>query len=128
MSLLRRSATVLSGLLLLQLALLGSGTLCAMHRHATHVSPAPHSMHGATGDDAMRMSPTDSNDKSQTEGCGLPWAPGQCASMTTCTVTVAQVASADVPIAVRAAAVALRAPEMVHSGPTFAPELPPPRA
>jgi hypothetical protein len=144
MSVFRRSFAALSGLFLLQLTLLVSGTLCEIHRVARSDGVA-HAMHGMNGVATMRranrasssvvtsvanvpMSPEGCRDLDGHDGCGLPWAPGQCSTMTTCDVSVAAPASVRTNITTRMVAVALPSPALAESGPTFAPELPPPRA
>jgi hypothetical protein len=141
----RRTVAVLSSLFLLQLTLLGSGTLCAMHHGATGIDRAEHSMRGMAGivasptpspesavlaatDGNSSVSPSDYNGPTDHDGCRLPWAPGQCSSMTTCGVTVAPAALIVALSAPRTASVDIAAPELVRAGPSFAPELPPPRA
>lgn len=143
MPLLHRFVAALSSLLLLQFLALGSGTLCAIQHSMTRASTA-HSMHhmSAAGRSDMSVmasmtvttaaeapvNPADCNGSGQHDGCGLPFAPGQCSSMTTCAISampaVMDVSSADVGTVV----LELSSPTLEHSGPTFAPELPPPRA
>lgn len=145
MSLLRRIAAALSGALLLQLTLLASGTLCAMHAgdgmrgmmdapagRAAHAAVAPAA--AATVAEATPAPSTDRGaphdcDATGSQGdCGSPWSAGSCASMATCTATAA-------PSVLRIAealqghgAPSTIDPARIHSGPAAAPELPPPRA
>lgn len=128
----RRLAAALSGALLLQLSLLGSGTLCAMEHgsdahgsgHAAMRMAGPTSEHGAPqGHDAPRCDVAGSDD-----GCGLPWAPGHCAAMTTCSATAAPVSAVSIQLAAATPAADMPEPTLIHSGPAAAPELPPPRA
>lgn len=142
MSLVRRSFAALSGVFLLQLMLLGSGTLCAMHHglagpgapnHAMVLAGAAHqtrlheSAVGNAGESGTPMSPMDCNGRGN-EGCRLPFAPGQCSSVTTCDVSATPAAAVGVSGYVHVAALELPSLAFAHSGPTFAPELPPPRA
>lgn len=141
MSFARRSLAALAGLFLLQLTLLGSGTLCAM-RHVDAPSDArAHAMHdmggmsaaspqrtGAISASDASGSPVDCGGPAQGNGCRLPWAPGQCSSMTTCGMSATLGASIVVATTPAIAAPALSSPAGMKSGPTFAPELPPPRA
>ena len=137
----RRSLAALSGLFLLQLLLLGSGTLCAMHHAASRDNAdAMHGMSGMSSGPATRASvsampqaerpinPTDCGGMGEHGGCGLPWAPGQCSSMTACDVSATPAASIVASGTVPARAFELPSPALIHSGPIFAPELPPPRA
>lgn len=137
---LHRFAAALAGALLLQLSLLTSGTLCNMHRN--HV-PAMHSM--AMAHDAARAAasagmptvgepgagmPTGQCDMpGGSKPCGAPWAPGACSSIASCVSPSPAIASLGTAAAVptghaRTFAVAAAMPR----GPSFAPELPPPRA
>lgn len=146
MSFVRRSFAALFGVLLLQLTLLGSGTLCGLHQAASHAAGTSHAMLGKTGMTAastenaasatMAMSdsdsrPTSSQDCSGLGGdghCGLPWAPGPCSSMAACDLTVTPAASVTAANMLRPVALAAPTASIFHAGPTFAPELPPPRA
>lgn len=141
----RRTVGALSSLFLLQLSLLGSGTLCAMRYGASDAAGPGHSMHvmgdtvaGSTSapEDAMStiadvggpVDPPDCHGPINQDGCQLPWAPGQCSSMTTCGITAAPTALIVTSWTAQAMSIEIAAPELVRSGPTFAPELPPPRA
>jgi hypothetical protein len=145
MSSLRRFVAALSGALVLQLSLLASGTLCAIRGtgamngmsagHATHTR---HSAYAAGRESSVRSpaqtdrsgsTPAGCDASTTTEGCRLPWAPGQCASMTTCTVTASPSVAAAPQLSVAGGLGAnLPEPRSIHSGPTSAPEIPPPRA
>jgi len=61
------------------------------------------------------------------DGCGVPWAPGQCLSMTACAMSATPAARSVESLTIRDV-LELPSPALLHSGPTFAPELPPPRA
>ena len=142
MPFLRRSSAALCALLLLQLTLLGSETLCAKHRGVgdNHVdAPVANAMtmmsaadlaisSVVTSADRPPVSPEDCGGLGSHDGCGLPWAPGQCSSMTTCDVSLAVPASVVVSMIGPTGTVALLSSMGTASGPTFAPELPPPRA
>ena len=124
MSLVRRSLGALAGLSLLQLTLLGSGTLCALRHGGANSDTGVHAMRGMAG--MVAESPADCG--SQHDGCGLPWAPGQCSSMTTCQMSANPAASGVASVTMRVVALDLPSAALIHSGPTFAPDLPPPRA
>lgn len=140
-SFLRRSTAALSSALLLQLSLLASGTLCPMRAghatagHAMHPAVATHQGHAmaagaplaATEAPATAPSAPTGCDMSGTS-CDMPWSPGGCAAMSACAIgTTAPVSAglAFVPapmVVIEAAGAAL-----LPLGPTYAPELPPPR-
>jgi hypothetical protein len=130
MSLLRRAFAALSGLLLLQLTLLGSGTLCLMQTGAH----ARFSAHGAHGMAAMaesrsvnvaRVGDARSDVPTGPANC-LPVAP-ECSAMTTCAISAAPAATLVALAAARGVALAIAAPSPLQAGPSFAPEIPPPR-
>jgi len=141
MSSVRRSFAALCGLLLLQLMLLGSGTLRAAHggmgndgmaRNAmsmpsmAHVMTSDGSVIASSGDGGGPTSPTDC--RGEHGDCHLPFAPGHCSAMTTCAVTAKPAATVVVSASARTSARAVSTRALVPLGPTFAPELPPPRA
>lgn len=143
MSFASRSFATLSGLLLLQLMLLGSGTLCTMHGgegadgttgNAMTMARMAHqtSSHGSSvassDDDNSPMSPADCNRPGDHDGCRLPFAPGQCSSMTACDISATLAETVGMSAYVRTNALAVPSQALTHAGPTFAPELPPPRA
>jgi hypothetical protein len=148
-TLIRRSFAALAAFFFVQLTLLGSGTLCALHGaaagHGTSrgmAASVPHAMTDRhTGIDApapdasVLTAVSDvpaAHDGCDASGgphdCGLPATPGSCAGMTTCAITAAPavVAASDVPAAASSRDVGQ--PETLRSGPAAAPELPPPRA
>lgn len=142
MPLVRRSFAALSGLFLMQLMLLGSGTLCALHHglagasavnHAIAISGMAHqtgsheSLVTKAGESSTPMSPVDCGGSGGHDDCRLPFAPGQCSSVTTCDVSATPAAAIAAPAYVHVVALELPSPALGHSGPTFAPELPPPR-
>lgn len=145
MSILRRSIATALGVLLLQLTLLGSGTLCAVQHVAAREGATAHEMLGMNGTPAMHATSMASATATVTDagrgpvnsdcggpgphdGCGLPWAPGQCSSMTTCDVSGTPARIGIFSDAGRLVAINISASASAHAGPTFAPELPPPRA
>lgn len=144
-SLLHRLTAVLSSALLLQLSLVASGTLCRMH--GDHSMASAESMAGMAtahaADSAAQVTPgpmapvvTDASSGGPAGACDMtgkscdtPWAPGGCASMTTCVTAVSAVtvATAIAPLATSPAVQVVASADM-PLGPAFAPELPPPRA
>ena len=145
MPLVRRSFAALSVLFLLQLMLLGSGTLCATHHGLARTGAQDHAMamagtahQGSPHESALAMadesgspmSPADCGNGGSGghDGCRLPFAPGPCSSVTTCDVTATPAAAIGAAAYVQVAALEVPPPALGHSGPTFAPELPPPRA
>lgn len=125
--LIRRFGAALSSILLLQLTLLGSGTLCAM---PTSVAARTHDMAGMPGmtqsqvDREQTPPPNDHPD----DGCRLPWSPGQCATMTACSIAAMPAAPVIVALAACPVISDLPMPADLGSRPASAPELPPPRA
>src|SRR5690242_12965251 len=102
MSFVHHSFAALCGLLLLQLSLLGSGTLCDVRHGAAWNDADARAMHGMSGmssgpttraalsaiaDADAPMSATDCAGMGNHDGCGLPWAPAQCLSMTACAMS-----------------------------------------
>ena len=125
---LRRVTAALSSALLLQLSLLGSGTLCGDHdATASAAATAGQSMQGMHEAVADTPSACDAPPASD-DGCRLPWAPGHCATMTGCAVAAIPPAVQTGEVSLAAAALDPAEPPAAHSGPTAAPELPPPRA
>lgn len=148
-SLLHRVTAVFSSALLLQLSLLASGSLCRMQgdhgmsaeamaamgepttNHASHGAPhgAQVSTPAAASDASLGIPSGACDTTGASKSCDAPWAPAGCASMATC---VTAVSALDAP-AISTSAIATVAVQVVRSadmplGPTFAPELPPPRA
>jgi hypothetical protein len=138
MSLVRRSFAAISALLLLQLMLLGSGTLCVMHDARTSDATMMAGMAGQKGSHEtgvsqsnvsdVPMSPADCRGGGDQGGCRLPFAPGQCSSMTTCTISATAAATIAPSETRKPGVLAVPLYALGHRGPTFAPELPPPRA
>jgi len=142
-SLSRRFLAALSSAFLLQLTLLGGGTLCGMRgaqamgaavltesmHDGMQPAAANASMSAASQTPTVTSAPTGScNTCDATSSCGNPWSPGSCTSMTCCTVAVS--ARAQVFMDVLSSAPARLVPEPLSApiGPSFAPEIPPPRA
>lgn len=125
---LRRIAAALSSLLLLQLTLLGSGTLCAMPSGAA--AGHMHDMGGMAGMTQSDVARPDAPPPSShpDDGCRLPWSPGQCATMTACAIAAMPVAPVIVALDTRPALAELPMPADLGSRPAAPPELPPPRA
>lgn len=145
LSLTSRITAVLSGILLVQLMLLASGTLCRMHaghqgmmsgandhggqmHQMQMTSNAMHDVSGMAVVDASANAPSASCDMSGS--CGAPWAPSSgCASMASCISAVSATPSVSVARAADVVTrVAIVASAAMPRGPAFAPELPPPRA
>lgn len=135
----RRIAAALSSALLLQLSLLGSGTMCPMRGHGAAPAHAAHQGHHGMRHAIATAAPsvgasagvpgTPAGTCDVGGSCDMPWTPGGCVSMSACAIAIAVPTSALVAaasssptniVAARAAALPL--------GPTYAPELPPPRA
>jgi hypothetical protein len=117
----RRFVAALSSALLLQFSLLGSGTLCAMRAvHGMDAMAMTGSMDG--------IAPSARDARGEPSPCETPWSAGSCVSMAGCTTAeaVPSVACVDAlpRVSVRRVAEPLRTP----IGPSFAPEIPPPRA
>lgn len=133
----RRLTAAFTTVLLLQLTLLGSGTLCALQG-----GTAPDTMAGMTGMHSAShaaaapsqspshhpAAPQQCDESRQGGGCQQPWAPGQCASMTTCAAVTAPAGEIVAQVTIAAPAPDLPEPASIRSGPTATPELPPPRA
>lgn len=146
MSAVRRLFAVLFGILLLQLTLLGSGTMCALPHAASRGGDDAHAMCSSEGMSAIDMANAPSGiavvPDAETRpvnsdacgafglygGCRLPWAPGHCSSMTACSITAAPAASASAYASTQAVALVVPGASFAHVGPTLRPELPPPRA
>ena len=118
--LIRRFGAALSSILLLQLTLLGSGTLCAM----------PSDMGAMPGMSQSQVDPQQTPPASShpDDACRLPSSPGQCATMTACTIAAMPAATVSVALDVRRVISDLPIPAEIGSRPATPPELPPPRA
>ena len=136
----RQSVAALSAVLLLQLSLLGSGTLCVDRHASAHFRTAPSTeamremAHDTTAPVAGQGGPVVQDaglgclSRSGSEPCHGPWAPGTCVSMSGCAWSQgvpfeAALASAHTDSGPDAAE-----PLALATGPEFAPETPPPRA
>lgn len=142
-SLSSRFLAALSSALLLQLTLLGGGTLCGMHgAHVMGTAVMMESMHDGMQPAAMNApmsaasltptvasAPVDDCDRCDaTSGCGNPWSSGSCTSMTCCTVAVSSRAPVFPDVISSAHVRNVPEPLSAPRGPSFAPETPPPRA
>jgi hypothetical protein len=146
MRVLHRLTAAFTTVLLLQLTLSGSGTLCTVQGGVTPAGMAgmarmagTHETHRANpaAGSASSRSQSPSSDPAAPQscdgarvggGCGQPWAPGQCIGMTTCAALAAPTNAVVVRVTLFASAPALPEPAGIVSGPAVAPELPPPRA
>lgn len=117
--LIRRIGAALSSILLLQLTLLGSGTLCAMPSGAASMQ-----MHDMGGMADQQLPPSSHPD----DACRLPSSPGECATMTACSIAAMPAATAIVALDARPVISDLPIPAEIGSRPATPPELPPPRA
>ena len=118
--LIRRFGAALSSILLLQLTLLGSGTLCAM---PSDMGAMPGMTHSVV--DRPETPPPSSH---PIDGCRLPSSPGQCATMTACSIAAMPAAAVIVALDARPVVSELPMPADLGSRPATPPELPPPRA
>lgn len=138
---LSRLSAALSGVLLLQLSLLGSGTLCAL-QHAAGRSDSSAEMsgmamgRGATAvHQAAVIAPTDASKSSDrgcggrdaADSCGGPWAPGSCTTMSSCAWSQSTTVMPGLSTANAESGGTLPEPKLLQAGPVIAPELPPPR-
>lgn len=143
----RQSVAALSTVLLLQLSLVGSGTLCAL-RHGGALGGAEPSMEGMTGmthetaatvaghspmvteqaGPASQDAESGCPSRGESEPCHGPWAPGTCASMNSCAWSQGVPFEPTFASADNDPGAAGPEPPMLHTGPAFAPEIPPPRA
>lgn len=127
MSFVRRSFAALAGVLLLQLTLLGSGTLCVM-QHGTAPPLAGQPMHdmagmrGATG--LLPQTILSAGDMDSP----APVAPGHCASMAPCGMNAALTPAVTASPTPRVITLSVAFAAVAHSAPSLSPELPPPRA
>ena len=139
----RRFLAALLSVFLLQLTLLGSGTLCGMRgARSLSASAMKGSMHdgmqhavttalpsAAAASPALTPVSTDGCDTfGDTSTCGNPWSTGSCTSMANCAVAVTTSASLVLDLWVNVHVRQIAEPLSAPLGPSFAPELPPPRA
>jgi hypothetical protein len=135
----RRSVAALTGLFFLQLTLLGGGTACALRHGVAKSEAADHAQRTmahqtsahetivTSSESSARTDPIGCNGTADRDDCRLPLAPRQCSSMTTCDVTATAAAIINELVRVQTTDLALPSPTETPSGPSFAPELPPPR-
>jgi hypothetical protein len=121
MSLVSRSLALFSGILLLQLTLPGSDTLCASGHAEMPVATAD-------AGSAMGTDDCDGADRERDDGCDLPWMLGPCVSMTSCVVAASATSTLASHVGDEARTRVTTEPAGMRSGPSTAPELPPPRA
>ena len=126
----RRFAALLSGALLLQLVLVGSGFACAvpMDMSAATTADASSTMPGKDMTGPAQTPSPSKGPSSDPSPCRLPWVPAGCQSMAPCapTVIASTALSVSLPHLTAASMVGL----IVLTPPSRAipPELPPPRA
>ena len=100
-----------------------------MHMAATAHQTASDEVRVANADDhGAPMSPVHCAGTGHNDGCRLPFAPGQCSSMSACDISATPVGTIAASTYLHTIALELPSLALEHSGPTFAPELPPPRA
>lgn len=134
----RRLTVTLCTLPLLQLALLGGGTPCAVRGTA---APKAHDMSAMAGMATSGTSATPAASAGASEradlpptssqpddGCRMPSAPGQCATLTACTMGAIPSAALVASLEARPEAPDLPMPGDLASRQATPPELPPPRA
>jgi len=142
MRLVRRLSAALSGVLLLQLSLLGSGTLCALQGPSAPAA-APPAMtgmtHGAGGNvtastvmeqsaDALEDPANGCGGPGRAHSCDGPWATGRCTSMSSCASSQPATVTSVFAWVRGDISIDLPEPRSLLAGPVVAPELPPPRA
>jgi hypothetical protein len=117
---LRRLTALLSGLLLLQLTLLGVERPCGEHatRPDRALGTTATAAHG-THDTTPARAPGDS--------CGVEATASECATMPSCATTLTIPAGAVTVVAGALTSAALPQPVAIHSQPTTGPDVPPPR-
>ena len=125
----RRFAALFSGVLLLQLVLVGSGFACAlpvdMAANATDVSSTMPGMDMGGPAQAPSPSKAPSSDPSP---CRLPWVPAGCQSMAPCAPTVIASSAISVSLPHLTTASVVRLIVLTPPSRAIPPELPPPRA
>ena len=145
MRLVRRFSAALSTVLLLQLSLLGSGTLCMLQHPSGHaamgaealVMPGmrPNAARLTTVSSVIEQpvnaaeNPTDGcGGHGAGDSCGGPWATGSCTSMSSCAWSQSAAVPPTLTAENRETSVNHSEPRTLRAGPVVAPELPPPRA
>lgn len=120
MPLLRRLTALLSGLLLVQLALLDGHGSCASHaRRQEHARVAMMQSVHVSG--AVAVEPASNDD------CDTAHSPAACSSMPSCATALTLPTRESTSTALRPATVTLPEPVAIHSQPAAAPDAPPPR-
>ena len=135
MHLLRRGVALLMSLLLAHVIVAGAAAACAMHGGQRTEASAHGVLHAAaemteaaeSGSCDAPGAPSEPAAPTSHSGCHLPWAPGSCASMTSCAASMVLVPRVALGTL---APVAPLAAESVSTplGPATPPDLPPPRA
>ena len=120
MSSLRRLTALLSGLLLLQLALLGGRSSCVSHTGAMTHAPAG-AMQAATGSHDASLA------AAATDACGAQRATDTCTSMPSCAKAIGIPSSIVTHVALVPAASARPEPAALRSHTAAGPDAPPPR-
>ena len=115
---LRRFAALLTGLLMLQLALLGGRPSCDLHARET-VRTAEHAGHRAHGASLVT---------GHADACGAEHAPGACASMASCAVTLPLPERVAANVAPTQPASELPDAVSISSRSAAGPDAPPPRS
>ena len=125
----RRFAALLSGALLLQLVLVGSGFACAvpMDMSAAATGDASSTMPGMDMGGPQTSSPSKAP-SSDPSPCRLPWVPAGCQSMAPCAPTVIASTTLSVSLPHLTAGSVLRLVVLTPPSRAIPPELPPPRA
>jgi hypothetical protein len=115
---LRRFSALLSGLLFLQLTLLGDGGACRVHGSAR----------GGAGMAAMQTASAQHDGASSShDACGAERAAKSCASMPSCATALGAPVSVVAHVQTVPAAQALPEPVSIHSLAAVGPDVPPPR-
>ena len=139
---LKRITAAMAGILLLQLSLLGSGTLCTLRGgHPVGESMSGHAMAAsATTNTAAIMAWTSSQEAADVgltngtdyhgpdDSCCAPWANRACGAMSSCTLAVSAPSAIATSAATLSSAADLPALIQTLSDLKIAPEAPPPRA
>ena len=117
---LRRLTALLSGLLLVQLTLLGADRSCGSH--AGSADPA-HVVAALASHDSHDTSPA----HAPSDACDAELAPGECQTMPSCATTLTVPARLVGEVVLPPARATLPQPDSIHSQPASGPDVPPPR-
>jgi hypothetical protein len=139
MRLLHRITAGVSTMLLLQLSMLGSGSLCPArlaavghHSHESVSRAATHHMNRVAPTMPHQATDIDSSERCDegrtTDVCGGPVGNATCVSMSMCSLTVSEPSPGTRVVASSIVRSEHGEPLATVTGPTAAPELPPPRA